>query len=74
MKKLWRKPLDTDKVKAVRGKVHIIVDRCKGCGFCIELCPRDVLVFSKAFNVKGYHPPEAEHEAVSYTHLRAHET
>ncbi|MHC5037550.1 MAG: 4Fe-4S dicluster domain-containing protein [Planctomycetota bacterium] len=59
MSKIWRKPLDRGKVEVIRGKVHIIRDRCKGCGFCIELCPRDVLEFSEEFNVKGYHPPKA---------------
>jgi 2-oxoglutarate ferredoxin oxidoreductase subunit delta len=61
MTKIWRKPLDSEKVKAVLGKVQIITDRCKGCGFCIELCPRDVLVFSEEYNKKGYHPPKAEY-------------
>ena len=41
-----------------RGTVKILADRCKGCGFCIEYCPKDVLVFSHGFNRKGYHPPE----------------
>ena len=36
----------------------IIADRCKGCAFCVEYCPKDVLVMSEDFNVKGYHPPE----------------
>ncbi len=58
MNKLWRRPLDADKVKQVRGVVHIISDRCKGCGFCIEYCPREVLGESVVFNAKGYHPPE----------------
>ncbi len=56
--KYWRKPLDLDKVKVPHGEVHIIQDRCKGCGFCIEFCPKDVLEFSEAFNRKGYHPPK----------------
>jgi 2-oxoglutarate ferredoxin oxidoreductase subunit delta len=56
--KYWRKPLDADRVKVPRGTVHIIDDRCKGCGFCIEYCPKDILVFSEAFNRKGYHFPE----------------
>ena len=38
-------------------KVHIIEDRCKGCGFCIEFCPKGVLDRSEKFNVHGYHPP-----------------
>ena len=56
--KLWRQPLDADRVRAIRGEVLIIEDRCKGCEFCVEYCPRDVLAMSKAFNRKGYHPPE----------------
>ena len=56
--KYWRTPLDLEKIKIPKGTVHILSDRCKGCGFCIEYCPKDVLVFSKAFNRKGYHYPE----------------
>ena len=54
----WRKPLDADRVRPTRGDVLIIEDRCKGCEFCVEYCPRDVLEMSKSFNRKGYHPPE----------------
>lgn len=56
--RLWRRPLDADRVKAVRGDVIVIADRCKGCGYCVEYCPRDVLVLSEEFNRKGYHPPK----------------
>ncbi len=56
--KLWRKPLDFDEVKVPRGEVHIIVDRCKGCEFCVEFCPKHVLIMSNEFNAKGYHPPK----------------
>jgi 2-oxoglutarate ferredoxin oxidoreductase subunit delta len=56
--KYWRTPLDIDQVKIPRGDVQIIADRCKGCAFCVEYCPKDVLVMSKEFNRKGYHPPE----------------
>ncbi len=52
-----RIPYDIGKVKVPRGEVHIAKDRCKGCGFCIEYCPNDVLELSDEFNSKGYHPP-----------------
>jgi len=42
---------------AVRGRVIITVERCKGCELCIEFCPREVLVRSSDFNPKGYHYP-----------------
>jgi 2-oxoglutarate ferredoxin oxidoreductase subunit delta len=54
----WRRPFDSDKIKSPKGSVVIIKDRCKGCGFCAEFCPRGVLLMSKEFNKKGYHPPE----------------
>jgi len=56
--RFWRTPLDVDRVKVTRGEVCIVADRCKGCGFCVEYCPRHVLVMSDEFNVKGYHPPK----------------
>ena len=42
----------------VRGSVRINRDRCKGCEFCIEFCPRHVLAFSRELNPKGYHYPD----------------
>ncbi|MDA8137719.1 MAG: 4Fe-4S binding protein [Desulfobacteraceae bacterium] len=54
----WRKPLDAEEINVSQGEVHIIEDRCKGCGYCIEFCPKDILAFSIRFNKKGYHPPE----------------
>ena len=53
----WRVPLDAQEVQVTKGQVHIIDDRCKGCGYCIEFCPKDILQFSDRFNRKGYHPP-----------------
>jgi len=54
----WRVPLDVHEIKIPRGEIHLIVDRCKGCEFCVEFCPREVLQMSTEFNVKGYHYPE----------------
>jgi 2-oxoglutarate ferredoxin oxidoreductase subunit delta len=56
--KFWRKPFDIDKVSLPPTEIHIIKDRCKGCGFCVEFCPRKVLELSDEFNIKGYHPPK----------------
>jgi 2-oxoglutarate ferredoxin oxidoreductase subunit delta len=56
--KYWRRPLDLDQVRIPHGDVIIIADRCKGCGFCVEYCPKEVLRMSEGFNRKGYHPPE----------------
>jgi len=46
------------KKKKFRGEVYIDVERCKGCGFCVEFCPTETLIVSAKFNAKGYHPPE----------------
>ncbi len=53
----WRDPLDSGDIQITRGTVHIIKERCKGCGYCIAFCPRKVLQRSKDFNSNGYHPP-----------------
>ena len=55
--KYWRKPLDIDDIEIPHGEIHIIKERCKGCGFCVEYCPKEVLELSSEFNAKGYHPP-----------------
>jgi len=59
--KYWEKPFGVAKPKLVSGEIHIIKDRCKGCHFCVEYCPTDVLEISDEFNIKGYHPPVAVH-------------
>lgn len=53
----WRAPLDINTIEVPHGDVQIDIEQCKGCGFCIEYCPRDVLELSKDFNRKGYHYP-----------------
>lgn len=54
----WRTPLDHHQIKIPHGEIHLIVERCKGCEFCVEFCPRGVLAMSQEFNAKGYHYPE----------------
>jgi 2-oxoglutarate ferredoxin oxidoreductase subunit delta len=29
-------------------------DRCKGCGLCVTVCPKNVLEISNEVNTKGY--------------------
>ncbi len=31
-------------------------DKCKGCGVCVEACPKNVLALSEDVNAKGYFP------------------
>jgi 2-oxoglutarate ferredoxin oxidoreductase subunit delta len=36
---------------------HLIdKDRCKGCGLCVVVCPKNVLEISDKLNAKGYFP------------------
>lgn len=36
---------------------HFIqIDRCKGCGLCVDVCPKGVLDMSNEVNTKGYFP------------------
>jgi 2-oxoglutarate ferredoxin oxidoreductase subunit delta len=61
--KYWREPLDKDRLPVPRGRVHLIDERCKGCGFCVEFCPQTVLLMSRRTNSKGYHLPEVAGDA-----------
>ncbi len=54
---LLRIPLDAASVTVPVGQVFVIPDRCKGCRFCIDFCPEQVLVESEGMNLKGYHYP-----------------
>jgi 2-oxoglutarate ferredoxin oxidoreductase subunit delta len=56
--KLWRKPFDCNGKAAASAKVQIDKERCKGCGYCVEFCPRKALIMSLEIGPKGYHPAE----------------
>lgn len=42
-------------VRSRRYQVNVIAERCKGCGFCVEFCPRHILSQSAETNSQGYH-------------------
>lgn len=52
--KLWRKPFDMADKAPKPVTVHISIDRCKGCGYCAEFCPRGVLKMTDELSPKGY--------------------
>jgi 2-oxoglutarate ferredoxin oxidoreductase subunit delta len=37
-------------------------ERCKGCGNCIQVCPKKIITFAEKLNDKGYHPVEVTEE------------
>ncbi len=43
-------------------KVTFLEERCKGCGLCIEFCPKNCMGFSHHLNSQGYHPARLTEE------------
>ncbi len=62
------KPLEMKEEKTAEDKqqkkrkceIKLITERCKGCTYCIEFCPKHVLKISEKINSKGYHLPSVE--------------
>ena len=41
----------------MKGIVTFKLDRCKGCGLCVSVCPKQILKLNEnVTNIKGYHP------------------
>lgn len=38
----------------MKGYIEVDVNRCKGCGLCIEACPKGCIRLSDKVNTKGY--------------------
>jgi 2-oxoglutarate ferredoxin oxidoreductase subunit delta len=40
-------------------KVTFRAELCKGCGLCIDVCPKKIIVFAPVkLNSKGFHPAQ----------------
>ncbi len=39
-------------------KVMVSEDLCKGCGICVEFCPKETLRVSSKLTRRGFYPPE----------------
>lgn len=39
---------------SAKGTIKIDTERCKGCSFCIEFCPKKTITLSDKLNIKGY--------------------
>ncbi|MFV0400642.1 MAG: indolepyruvate ferredoxin oxidoreductase subunit alpha [Oscillospiraceae bacterium] len=41
------------------GKVTVQENVCKGCGLCVSVCPKKIMVLNRhKLNAKGYNPVE----------------
>jgi len=61
--RIRHKPLGLEKVKHPKAEIHLIVDQCKGCGYCIQYCPKKVLEESRDINARGVYPPRIVDES-----------
>jgi len=42
--------------------IHIRNSECKGCRFCVEICPKRVYEMTTTYNEQGYRVPHPSHE------------
>ena len=54
---ITRSPLNLAETKKPKGRIYVILERCKECEYCWEYCPEEVLEVSHEINSKGYHYP-----------------
>lgn len=38
------------------GRIKFDEEKCKGCGLCVNACPKKILTLQKKLNLKGYNP------------------
>lgn len=49
----------------MKGRITIDKEECKGCGLCINVCPKKQIEISDRLNKKGYYPASFKEEHVS---------
>ena len=50
--------------------VTVNEDVCKGCGLCIDACPKNIMEIDKShLNKKGYHPAHCKEQELSLIHI-----
>lgn len=42
------------------GKIIIDIERCKGCGLCVMVCPKGSIIISEQSNQNGFFPAQAD--------------
>jgi 2-oxoglutarate ferredoxin oxidoreductase subunit delta len=42
------------------GKIVIDMERCKGCGLCITVCPKNNIALAQESNKNGYFPAQPQ--------------
>ena len=47
--------------KKMSGRIEIDRERCKGCGYCIDSCPKNSIIQDEQFNSSGYYPAVFAH-------------
>ena len=55
--------LDGRSIKHSMAEIHLAKDQCKGCGYCIEFCPKKVFEEANEINARGVHPPKVVKES-----------
>lgn len=44
------------------GTIKIREERCKGCAFCVNACPKKIIALAPYSNNKGYNPAQLTDE------------